>query len=77
MKAPLSYGERVAMLGLSLRLRAGELVNVEVRHAGDCALLRGRGACTCVPRIAANVRGRLWRVTSDGFVFADANAPLH
>lgn len=41
--APLSYRERIVSLGLQLQLRAGELVNVEVRHASDCDLLHVRG----------------------------------
>jgi hypothetical protein len=73
----LTYRERIVALGLALRVRAGEMVNVEIRHASDCDLLHGRDPCTCVPSIAANVRGRLWRVTSDGFVFSDATVPLH
>lgn len=78
MKSPtLHYHDRVAALGLALRLRPGELVHVEVRHASDCDLLRGRGRCSCVPEISANVRGRLYRVASDGTVFHDAGAPLN
>lgn len=75
--ALLSYRERIVSLGLQLQLRAGELVNVEVRHAPDCDLLHGRGACSCTPAISANVRGRLYRVASDGFVFADESVSLN
>lgn len=74
--APLSYRERIVSLGLALQLRAGELVNVEVRHAPDCDLLHGRGPCSCIPAISANVRGKLYRVPSDGTVFHDASVPL-
>lgn len=75
--APLSYRERVVALGLALQLRSSEVVNVEVRHAPDCDLLHGRGPCSCTPAISANVRGRLYRVTSDGFVFADEAVSLN
>lgn len=37
---------------LSASLKPGEVVQVVVAHASDCARLRG-GECTCVPDLSA------------------------
>jgi hypothetical protein len=38
---------------LGAQIRAGDVVNVTVRHEDHCALLAGRGACDCEPEIEA------------------------
>jgi hypothetical protein len=77
MTARLHYQDRLAALVAAARVGPGDFVQVEVAHAPDCALLAGRGPCTCCPTIAANVGGKLWRVDSAGTVFCDATAELH